>query len=209
VIGCSQPLTGSGYLGTYLDMKPNRYLQAESHLPGLTLDPGTTLLIRPVRPYFRRSTRPPFFRRLADSFQEALGREIGETKLFAGVDEPRAAAGPGDNEWILEAVITEVITGLSDSSLEPGGAFRGARRIGIEGKISKGRTGRTLIKFKDERVGLPARGFSLTSADVEASLVRDLEDIARGVADTLRQIRSDARRIPAAAEEGGRDSASP
>jgi hypothetical protein len=79
VIGCSQPLTGSGYLGTYLDMKPNRYLQAESHLPGLTLDPGTTLLIRPVRPYFRRSTRPAFFRRLADSFQGRRSSSQGWT----------------------------------------------------------------------------------------------------------------------------------
>jgi hypothetical protein len=204
LIGCSQPMTGSGYLGTYLDMKPNRYLQAESHLPWLTLEDGTTLVIEPVHPYFRGSTRPPFFHRLADSFQAALTREIGETKLFASVAEAHGPATPSGADWVLEAVITDVDTGLSDSSLEPGGAFRGNRRIGIEGKISEGRTGRMLIKFKDERVGLPSRGFSLTSSDVEASLLRDLDDIARGVADTLRQIRSESRRVqePAPGGEG-------
>ncbi len=204
LVGCSQPLSGSGYLGTYLDMKPNRYLQAESHLPWLALEDGTTLVIEPVRPYFRGRTRPPFFHRLADSFRAALRREIGETKLFARVAETHGPATPGGAGWVLEAVITDVTTGLSDSSLEPGGAFRGGRRIGIEGKISEERTGRTLVKFKDERVGLPSRGFSLVSSDVEAALVRDLEDIARGVADTLRQIRSESRRVhdPTPAGEG-------
>ena len=74
---------------------------------------GTTLVIRPVRPYFRASTRPPFFHRLADSFQAALTREIGETKLFARVAEAHGPATPGGADWVLEAVITDVATGLS------------------------------------------------------------------------------------------------
>jgi hypothetical protein len=209
LIGCSQPLTGSGYLGTYLDMKPNRYLQAESHLPWLALEDGTTLVIQPVRPYIRGGTRPPFFHRLADSFQAALTREIRGTKLFARVAETQGPATPGGAGWVLDAVITDVATGLSDSSLDPGRVFRGGRRIGIEGKISEERTGRTLIKFKDERVGLPSRGFSLTGADVEAALIRDLEDIARGVADTLRQIRSESRRVPEPSPGGEGEGALP
>lgn len=195
---CSQLPTGSGYLGSYIDMQPNRYLEAESHLPWLRIDRETPLVIQPVQPYFYRGRRPGGFPRLASAFQAALAREIGKTNLFAGVREGNRLMIPPDTGWTLTAVITEVETGLAESSLEPGVTYHGARRISVEGKISQVRGDRLLLKFKDARVGMPRRGLPLTEADVESGLVRDLEAIARGVADTLREIYAESRQVPAA-----------
>ena len=190
---CAQMPTGSGYLGTYIDMKPNRYLEAESHLPWLTIDGETILVIQPVQPFFEKGAQPPFFNLLAESFQEALVREIQKTGLFAEVSAGHGAMTPAKADWVLRAVITEVDIGLSEGSLDPGNAVRGGRRVGIEGRVSNAESDRTLIKFKDIRVELlRSRG----DTDVESGLISDLDDIARGIADTLREIRSDSLKVP-------------
>ncbi|MDP3939759.1 MAG: hypothetical protein Q8R92_16705 [Deltaproteobacteria bacterium] len=195
LIACGKPLTGSGYLGAYADMKANRYLEAESHLPWLRIDRDAVLLIQPVQAYFYRGRRPVAFPRLAQAFQEALAREIGKTQLFARVEEGSSLMIPAYADWGLHAVLTEVDLGLPESNLEPGVSYRGARRIGVEGKISDLRGERTLFKFKDARVAPPPRGLNPTEAEVEAELVRDLNAIARGVADTMRQIHAESNQV--------------
>jgi hypothetical protein len=195
VAACGRPLTGSGYLGTYVDMKANRYLEAESHLPWLRIDRGAVLLVQPVQAYFYRGRRPVSFPRLAQGFQEALVREIGATQLFGRVVEGDSLMVPGDADWALQAVLTEVDLGLPESSLEPGVTYRGVRRVGVEGKITDIRGARMLFKFKDSRVGVPPRGVTPSEAEVEAALMRDLDAIARGVADTLRQIHAESIQI--------------
>lgn len=195
VAACGRPLTGSGYLGTYADMKANRYLEAESHLPWLRIDRDAVLLVQPVQAYFYRGRRPVSFPRLAQGFQDALVREIEATQLFARVVEGGSLMVPGDADWSLQAVLTEVDLGLPESSLEPGVTFRGVRRIGVEGKITDIRGARTLFKFKDSRVGSPARGVAPSEADVEAALLRDLDAIARGVADSLRRIHAESIQV--------------
>lgn len=203
LLSCAQPPTGSGYLGTYIDMRPNRYLEAESHLPWLRIEKDTTLVIQSVQPYFYRGRRPSSFPRLARAFQAALAREIEATGLFESVTTGSALMVRPGTDWALNAVITEADTGLASSSLQPGVISRGSRRIGVEGKISNTRAGRTLLKFKDARVGLPGSGPARTGADVESGWVRDLEAIARSVADTLREVYAESRKVPDAEARGG------
>ena len=211
LLGCAQPPTGSGYLGAYLDMRPNRYLDAESHLPWLRIEKDTTLVIQPVQPYFYRGRRPSSFPGLARSFQAALRREIEATGLFESVTTGSGLMVRPGTDWTLNAVITEAETGLASSSLQPGVTSRGSRRIWVEGKISNTRAGRTLLKFKDARVGLPGSGPARTEADVESGWVRDLEAIARSVADTLREIYAESRKVPEAepAADRGRNASTP
>ncbi len=208
LLSCAQPLTGSGYLGTYIDMKPNRYLEAESHLPWLRIEKDTTLVIQPVQSYFYRGRRPSGFPRLARAFQAALAREIEATGLFESVTTENALMVRPGIDWALNAVITEADTGLASSSLQPGVTSRGNRRIRVEGKISNTRAGRTLLKFMDACIGVPGGGSVRTEADVESGWVRDLEMIARSVADTLREIYAESRKVPDA-EDPGRNASTP
>jgi hypothetical protein len=201
---CGHPVSGSGFLGTYLDMKPNRYLEAESHRPGLRFEARRTLVIQPVRPYLRGAGPPRSVRRLTRAFQEALVDELGRSRLFAKVTANTELMPPADADYALDAAITEIDTGVPDATLKPAGAVAGARRIAVEGRISEIATGALLFKFKDARGGEPKLAGAWSEADAEARLEEDLRGSARAVADTLREIRAGSLKVPASkGREGG------
>ena len=200
---CGHSTSGSGFLGTYLDMKPNRYLEAESHRPGLRFDGRRTLVIQPVRPYLRGAGPARSVRRLSHSFQEALADELGRSRLFAKVTANSELMRPAGAEYALVEAITEIDTGVPDASLKPGAAVAGARRIAVEGRISEIATGALVFKFKDARGGEPKLAGSPSEADAEARLEADLRETARAVADTLREIRAESLKVPAGARKGG------
>jgi len=196
---CHQHLSGSGFLGTYADMKPGRTLEAQSHLPGLRFDGRASLAVQPVRPYLLVLGSGASVERLGDVFQAALVREIGRSALYDRVIENHALMPPAGTVYLLDAVITEIETGQSEESLRPGGPAPQARRISVEGKIAEVRSGRTVFKFKDTHASAPGAGRGSGEADPEARLERDLEGIARDVADSLGAIRAAAHKLPAPA----------
>jgi len=196
VAACAGTPSGSGFLGTYIDMKPNRYLEAESHLRGVSLR-GGVLVVRRVRPYdLARSSRVSV-ERLGASFEEALVREIEASGLFTAVRKERDEGRDGDARWLLEAVITEIESGLPDASLMPGVSAPRAKRVEVEGKIVDARSRRVVLKFKDARAARGGLGSFGTTAEAEADLAQSLDAMARGVADTLRQIRAEGLKAPA------------
>lgn len=193
---CHQHLTGSGFLGTYVDMKPGRYLEAESHLPGLRFDGRAWLAVQPVGLYGPASGSRASVQRLGDVLQAALAREIGGSGLYGRVTENDAIRPPEGTAYALDAVITEIETGRPEESLRPGGGAPASRRISVEGKIAEVESGRPVFKFKDTRVEAPRAGRAGGDAEAEARLERDLEAIAGDVADGLRAIHAAARRSP-------------
>ena len=195
---CHQHLSGSGFLGTYVDMKSNRYLEAESHLPGLRFDGRGMLAVRPVRPYRLTSGPHASVQRLGDVFQAALAREIWNTGLYGRVVESDALVPPAGATFALDAVITEVETGLPDESLRPGGGAPASRRVAVEGKIEEVASGRLVFKFKDTHEQWPHAERGGSGAEAEADLERSLEAIAEDVADTLREIHANAHKAPGA-----------
>ena len=200
---CNQHLSGSGFLGTYLDMKPGRALDAESHLPGLRFDGRASLVVQAVRPYLLVSGSDASVQRLADVFQTALVRQIGGTALYGKVIESHSLMPPVGTTYALDAVITEIETGLSEASLRPGGGIAMARRISVEGKITEITTGRPVFKFKDSREEAPRARRAGADVETEARLEKDLERIAGDVADSLRAIHADSRKAPSPSGNGG------
>jgi len=193
---CHQHLAGSGFLGTYVDMKPGRYLEAESHLPGLRFDGRGLLAVQPVRPYLIASGSRASVQRLGEVFQAALAREIGGAGLYGRVIESEALMPPAGTAYSLDAVITEIETGQAEESLRPGGGVPTTRRISVEGKISELGSGRPVFKFKDTHMDAPRAGRAAGDAEAKARLERDLETIARDVADSLRAIHAASRKAP-------------
>jgi hypothetical protein len=193
---CTQTPSGSGFLGTYIDMKSNRYLEAESHLRGVPIE-GGVLVVRRVRPYDLALSPRVSVERLGAGFEEALAREMAASGLFAAVRDERDGGGAGDARWMIEAVITEIDAGLPDGSLSPGVSAPGARRVEVEGKILEARSRRVVLKFKDIRAARGGSGSFSTAAEAEADLLHALEETAQGVANTLRQIHAEALRAPA------------
>ncbi len=193
---CHQPMSGSGFLGTYADMKPGRTLEAESHLPGLRFDGRASLAVQPVRSYLLVSGSGASVERLGDAFQAALAREIGRSALYGRVIENHALMPPAGTAYTLDAVITEIETGQAEETLRPGGPAPEARRISVEGKIAEVRSGRPVFKFKDTRASAPDARRAAGEADPEARLERDLEGIARDVADSLGAIRAAEHKSP-------------
>jgi hypothetical protein len=193
---CHQHLAGSGFLGTYVDMRSGRYLEAESHLPGLRFDGRASLAVQPVRPYLLASGSRASVQRLGDVFQAALAREIGGAGLYGRVFESEPLMPPSGTAYTLDAVITEIETGHGEESLRPGGGVPGARRISVEGRISELGSGRPVFKFKDTHVDAPRAARAGGDAEAEARLERDLETIARDVADSLRAIHAASRKAP-------------
>jgi hypothetical protein len=193
---CTQTPSGSGFLRTYIDMKSNRYLEAESHLRGVPIQ-GGVMVVRRVRPYDLRLSPRVSVERLGEGFEEALAREMEASRLFAAVREERDGGETGDARWVIEAVITEIDAGLPDASLSPGVSAPGARRVEVEGRILDARSSRVVLKFKDGRVARGGSGSFDTAAEAETDLSRALEGTARGVANTLRQIHAEALRAPA------------
>jgi hypothetical protein len=195
---CTQTPSGSGFLSTYVDMKGNRYLEAESHLRGVPIE-GGVLVVRRVRPYELALSPRVSVERLGAGFEEALAREMEASGLFTAVREERDGGGTGDARWVIEAVITEIEAGLPDASLSPGVSAPGARRVEVEGKILDTRSRRVVLKFKDARAARGGSGSFGTAAEAEADLSHALEETAHGVANTLRQIHAEALRAPAPA----------
>jgi hypothetical protein len=116
---------------------------------------------------------------------------------------------PAGTAYSLDAVITEIETGQEEEGLRPGGGAPAARRISVEGKISELGSGRPVFKFKDTHMDAPRAGRVAGDAEAEARLERDLETIARDVADSLRAIHAAARKLPEPSaplgERAGRD----